>query len=190
MDEKPEPPAEDDSPGRPRTGAVARRTLTADLLDPRALLTRGEGDRLRGLLDALCDHLAADGLTGEIRAEIVGDERMSALHERYKDTPGTTDVLTFDLSGDPGALDVDIVICADEARRQARTRGHGPAEELALYIVHGILHCTGYDDHEDAGDLGAIAMHKREDEILSAIGAGVVYAAGEAESDAGTGGAS
>ena len=84
MDEKPEPPAEDDSPGRPRTGAVARRTLTADLLDPRALLTRSEGDRLRGLLDALCDHLAADGLTGEIRAEVVDDERMSALHKRYK----------------------------------------------------------------------------------------------------------
>ena len=82
------------------------------------------------------------------------------------------------------------MICADEARRQARTRGHGPAEELALYIVHGVLHCTGYDDHEDAGDLGAIAMHKREDEILSAIGAGVVYAAREAETDAGTGGAS
>ena len=186
MDEKPEPPAEDDSPGRPRTAAPAPRTLAADLLDPRALLTPAEGDRLRELMGALGAHLAGDGLIGEIRAEVVGDERMSLLHEQHKDTPGTTDVLTFDLSGDPRVLDVDIVICADEARRQAEARGHGAAEELMLYIVHGVLHCTGYDDHEDEGDFGAEAMHRREDEILSAIGAGVVFAASQTK----TGGAS
>ena len=76
----------------------------------------------------------------------------------------------------------------DEARRQAELRGHGVAQELALYIVHGILHCTGYDDHEEAGAFGSIAMHRREDEILSAIGAGVVYAAREAGAETGTGG--
>ena len=188
MDEKPEPPAEDDSPGRPRTCAPAARRLTADLIDHRALLTRAEGDRLRELMGSLREHLASEGLGGEIRAEVVGDERMSQLHERHKDTPGTTDVLTFDLSGDPKLLDVDIVICADEARRQAASRGHGVAQELALYIVHGVLHCTGYDDHEEAGAFGSIAMHRREDEILSAIGAGVVYAAREAGAETGTGG--
>lgn len=141
---------------------------------------------MRGLIDALTGFLSGEGLNGEIRAEVVGDERMSDLHERHKNTPGTTDVLTFDLSGDPRVLDVDIVICADEARRQAEARGHGVAEELALYIVHGVLHCTGYDDHEESGERGAAAMHKREDEILSAIGAGVVYAAHESR----TGGSS
>lgn len=152
------------------------RPLIAELLDPRALLARAEFDRLSSLLESARAHFAADGLTGEIRAEVVGDDRMSALHEKHKDTPGTTDVLTFDLSGDPRLLDVDIVVCADEARRQASARGHGVAEELMLYIVHGVLHCTGYDDHDDEGNYGAASMHRREDEILSAIGAGVVFA--------------
>ncbi len=181
MDEKPEPPAEDDSPGRPRTAAPAACTLQADLLDPRALLSRAEGERLRGLLLSLQNRLAIEGLLGEIRAEVIGDDRMSLLHERHKGTPGTTDVLTFDLSGDPRVLDVDMYVCIDEARRQAEARGHGPAEELMLYIVHGVLHCTGYDDHEESGAFGSVAMHRREDEILTAIGAGAVFASRERE---------
>jgi len=145
-------------------------------MDPRGLLVHAEFDRLSSHLESVRALFGADGLSGEIRVEVVGDERMSALHEKHKDTPGTTDVLTFDLSGDPRVLDVDIVVCADEARRQAEARRHGIAEELTLYIVHGVLHCTGYDDHDEEGDYGAASMHRREDEILSAIGAGVVFA--------------
>ncbi len=166
-------------------GAPSARPLIAELLDPRAILGRADFDRLSSLLESARAHFAAGGLSGEIRAQVVGDERMSALHEKHKDTPGTTDVLTFDLSGDPSVLDVDIVVCADEARRQASERGHGVPEELALYIVHGVLHCTGYDDHEDEGEFGAASMHRREDEILSAIGAGVVFARDEATGQAG-----
>ncbi len=145
------------------------------------MLGADEASRLRALLDSIRAYFAGQGIVGEIRAEVVGDARMTDLHARHKDTPGTTDVLTFDLSGDPGTLDVDIVVCADEARRQATERGHGLVEELALYIVHGVLHCTGYDDREDAGEYGAAAMHRREDEILKAIGAGTVYARGNAQ---------
>ena len=40
--------------------------------------------------------------------------------------------------------------------------GHRVERELLLYCVHGLLHCLGHDDHDEAGWR---AMHAREDEI-------------------------
>jgi probable rRNA maturation factor len=120
------------------------------------------------------------GLTGEIRVRLVDDAQMSAAHERYSRVAGTTDVLTFDLrdpesaAGNPAAMDVDIYACVDEAGRQAAHRGHGVERELLLYILHGILHCLGEDDHDDAA---YARMHAREDEVLEAIGVGRVFGA-------------
>lgn len=120
---------------------------------------------------------------------IVEDAEMAELHEQYKNVPGTTDVLTFDLR-DPGAdteadaptanvepLDVegDVALCLDEAKRQASARGHEVSHELLLYAVHGLLHLLGYDDHDEAD---AAAMHAREDELLSQVGLGPIFQSG------------
>ncbi len=117
---------------------------------------------------------------GEVRVRIVGDDEMDAAHRRYMGVPGTTDVLTFDYADDPEppgsggrTLDADILVCADVAARQASERGGETAAELLLYIVHGMLHCLGHDDHAPEE---AAAMHRREDEVLTAIGVGPVYA--------------
>lgn len=115
---------------------------------------------------------------GRVSVRVVDDAEMSRLHLEYAEVEGTTDVLTFDLgSFDRGdgvmVLDADIAVCLDEAARQGAARGHSAATELLLYIVHGLLHCRGFDDHEPAD---AAAMHAEEDRILSAIGVGVVYA--------------
>lgn len=116
-------------------------------------------------------------LSGEIRVRIVRDDEMTALHARTMGIDETTDVLTFDLlEGDAdreGRIDADIVVCADEAARQAAQRGHDLEKELLLYIVHGALHCVpGFDDLTDADSR---RMHAAEDEILRAIGVGPVY---------------
>lgn len=118
--------------------------------------------------------LRALGTRGEVRVRVVDDGAMAAAHERYAGTPGPTDVLTWDLgAGGREALDCDLLVCVDEARRQAAARGHGVERELLLYIVHGVLHCLGHDDHDAAS---AAAMHAREDEVLEAIGVGATYA--------------
>lgn len=121
------------------------------------------------------------GASGEVRARLVEDAEMAVAHERHCGVPGTTDVITFDLtegeSAGGAALDVDLLVCIDEAERQARTRGHGLGREVLLYIVHGMLHCLGHDDHDEAD---AAAMHAREDEVLTAIGVGATFASGEA----------
>jgi probable rRNA maturation factor len=120
--------------------------------------------------------LRAIGAPGEVRVRVVNNAVMAAAHEGFAGVPGTTDVLTFDLA-DPGSgtLDVDILACHDEAVRQAALRGHSPERELLLYTIHGILHCLGHDDHDEAA---AARMHAEEDRILQAIGVGATYAAG------------
>jgi len=175
MDEKPEPPAEPDSPGQRAPPAPAQAVAYADILDPNSLLTKNQRQQLTALTQRCMAMLTQDQITGELRIEIVNDQRMTHMHETHKGISGTTDVLTFDLApGNATLLDVDVLVCADEATRQAKSRGHDTINELMLYIVHAALHCTGYDDTHD-GELGSAAMHAREDEILKALGLGAVF---------------
>lgn len=117
------------------------------------------------------------GAHGAVRVRLVGDDEMARAHEAYLGVPGTTDVITFDLSegasASGGALDVDLLVCVDEAARQARARGIDAAREMLLYTVHGVLHALGNDDHDEASSR---AMHAREDEVLGALGVGATFA--------------
>lgn len=115
---------------------------------------------------------------GGVTVVVVDDGRMAELHERYHGDASTTDVLSFDLrdeSGGGSAIEGDLVLCADEARRQAQRRGHALRVELLLYGLHGLLHLLGYDDHAPAE---ARRMHQREDELLTQAGFGAVYGTG------------
>lgn len=97
--------------------------------------------------------LAAEGVTAaELSVTVVDDRRIAAVHEEWLDDPTPTDVITFDLGmpGDP-TLRGDMILSAETAARQARRLASGrqgwtPPRELAYYLVHGILHLTGYDD--------------------------------------------
>ncbi len=106
---------------------------------------------------------------------VVGDEHMSELNRRHRGEPATTDVLAFEHSQAPEALDVDIVVCGDEAERRAAQLGHRTEQELLLYALHGVLHCAGFDDHDEGH---SAAMHAEEDRILCAIGVGPTFARG------------
>ena len=112
------------------------------------------------------------GCRGDLRARIVADGEMAEAHQRLLGVGGTTDVITSSL-GDGPDIDADLLLCLDEARRQAVRRAHAPRDELLLYIVHGLLHCLGHDDHEDAA---AAAMHAIDDQVLEALGVGRLYA--------------
>ncbi len=163
--------ADSDKPPSPASHGPA----SIELFDSTRRLHAGDLLWLRGQLEGALEVL---GPPGEVRVRIVADPEMAHAHERYKGVEGTTDVLTFDLSGgddgtDDGTLDTDILVCIDEAERQARGRGHEPARELLLYALHGVLHCLGHDDHDEAA---AARMHRAEDEVLERLGVGVTYA--------------
>jgi len=107
-----------------------------------------------------------------IEVAVVGRTRMASLNRAHLGHRGSTDVLSFDLSGGGGPLVAQIVVCSDAAQREGRRRGHGAQKELLLYVTHGLLHLMGYDDHTTAD---ARRMHAREDELLEAFGVGPVY---------------
>ena len=130
------------------------------------------------------------GVGGEVRVRVVGDGEMASAHVAWCGVEGTTDVITMDLrepagsAARDGEIDADLIVCADEAARQAGARGTSVDDEVVLYVVHGLLHCMGHDDHDEAG---YAAMHAREDAVLAAIGVGTVF--GRAARGGGDGGA-
>ena len=73
-------------------------------------------------------------------------------------------MLRCDLAAGRGGLNAQVLICADVVARQARHHGHSRARELALCIVHGLLHLTG---HEDATPTKAAATHARQEQLLA-----------------------
>lgn len=105
---------------------------------------------------------------------ILGEAGIARLNRQWLGHEGPTDVITFDLGdGLAGCLAGQICVCWPIARTQAAKRGHAAQTELLLYIVHGLLHLMGHDDHDPRA---AAAMHRREDELLSELGLGKVYA--------------
>ena len=92
----------------------------------------------------------------ELSISLVDEEEMSALHMRWMDEPGATDVLSFPMdemkphsaAQGPGMVG-DIVLCPDFAARQAASAGQSLQSELELLTVHGILHLLGFDHREE-----------------------------------------
>jgi probable rRNA maturation factor len=90
----------------------------------------------------------------EIAVAVVSDRRIAAVHEQFMQISGSTDVITFDHG--------DIVISAETARRRAADFGHGVEAELALYIVHALLHLNGFDD---TSPRAALRMRQVQDRL-------------------------
>lgn len=145
---------------------------TVDILDSTGRLPTAHVNWLTEHLRGALRELRAGG---EVRVRVVDDDAMASAHLRYSGVEGTTDVLTFDLTEPGRMLDVDVLVCLDEAERQGAERGHPRQHELLLYMVHGVLHCLGHDDHDEAGHE---RMHAEEDRLLRALGVGAVYGAG------------
>ncbi|MBL0870544.1 MAG: rRNA maturation RNase YbeY [Phycisphaerales bacterium] len=167
----------------PAHAAAGEPPVEVDLIDATGELSSADQRWIVEQTHATLRQLPALGYpiaSGSVVAvRVIGDAEMSQVHERYSGIAGTTDVLTFDhgpgFSSDrPTLLETDLLICLDEARRQARPRGLAVRHELLLYIVHGILHCLGHDDHDDAA---FTRMHQLEDQLMLALGLPMAFAA-------------
>jgi probable rRNA maturation factor len=96
----------------------------------------------------------------EVGLAFVDNATIHQLNKRYLEHDEPTDVLSFPLSGSAARkLQGELVIGVEVAQAQAQERGHDVQVELALYVIHGLLHLCGYDDVSDAE-----ARHMREKE--------------------------
>ena len=123
----------------------------------------------------------------EMSLLFVDTQTIGELNERFLGVSGPTDVLAFPLDeelpptgrqpdeggrgpgaptdgGDPPVLLGDVVVCPAVARRQAAERSVPADEELALLVVHGVLHLLDYDHAEPDETL---VMRRREQELLA-----------------------
>jgi probable rRNA maturation factor len=97
----------------------------------------------------------------ELSVLLVDVPAMEALHVKWMNEPGPTDVLAFpmdeiDVSRGPqdaeqgraGLLLGDVVLCPEVAAKQAVEAGHPAEAELHMLATHGVLHLLGYDHAE------------------------------------------
>jgi probable rRNA maturation factor len=110
----------------------------------------------------------------QISIALVGDRKIAALHQKFMNLPGPTDVITFELEHDArGRVTAgEVVVCVSYAQRESKRRGVKVENELLLYALHGVLHLSGYDD---CNPQEYVRIHKEEDRILRKIGIGAVF---------------
>ena len=127
---------------------MSRPRLALDVLDRSGGRTRIGRARLQRVLDAALAE--ADGARASLTVLLVGDGESARLHAEHFADPTPTDVMTFpdgEVDPESGLVHLgDLAVGVDVARREARARGRPLADELTLYVLHGLLHLLGYDD--------------------------------------------
>jgi probable rRNA maturation factor len=102
---------------------------------------------------------------------LVDDGESAKLHAKHFEDPEPTDVMTFpDGATDPetGLRHLgDLAVGVDVASRVAQERGRSEADEVCLYILHGVLHLLGYDDEDERDQREMWAIQKR---LLATVG--------------------
>ena len=113
--------------------------------------------------------------SADLSVVIVTDRKIHEINRKFLGHDYPTDVVAFDLSDKELSrtrrlktrrVEGEIYVSAVTARRNAARFKARPAQELTLYIVHGILHLLGYDDHS-AKDKKV--MREKEQEILEEV---------------------
>ena len=130
---------------------------------------------LRSVVEAALSVTLAKDEACQVSLAVTRDETVRALNRVYRGLDEVTDVLSFSPSheghweGEGESLEVDnlktatldrsafvypsgetaplgeVVIAFPQAQRQALEHGVAVEQELALLIVHGVLHLAGHD---------------------------------------------
>ena len=134
--------------------------------------------------------LEAEGVRGgtELSVFFVSSADIAELNTEHMGVRGPTDVLSFPIDGgavvevdkgggsrgpdrpEPDRSDLpvllgDVVICPQVAQEQAPTHAGTLDDELALLVVHGVLHVLGWDHRTDQEK---IDMWQRQRDLLIA----------------------
>ena len=110
---------------------------------------------LPGCLATIKSPDAPLALLPEIEITIVDDADIARVHGDFLDDPTPTDVITFHHG--------EILVSADPAAREGPRHGLTFDQELALYLIHGLMHLGGWDDHdpEEAREMKANTISRK-----------------------------
>ena len=147
------------------------------------LITVQVEEQYEGRVDADALHrlaigvLKAEGKRGPLELGIVvtTDDEVHSLNRQYLGHDYKTDVISFGMEDEMGEEIAfltpeerpeylgDVVISYDRAAEQGPEYGHSAEREVALLMVHGLLHLLGYDDTDDES---RARMHARQNELV------------------------
>jgi probable rRNA maturation factor len=140
-------------------------------------------EEFRGLVDAgrvrkiVRQVLKAEGVAAPYEVSLVftNSEAVKQLNRDYRGVDEPTDVLAFYMLPQKEADSFfalppdgvtrlgEVIISYPQAVEQAKEQGHATEKELALLVIHGILHLLGYDHEEPEEEA---EMKTREKELL------------------------
>ncbi|HBG60941.1 MAG: rRNA maturation RNase YbeY [Omnitrophica WOR_2 bacterium GWF2_38_59] len=111
-----------------------------------------------------------------LSVSFVTDQKICSLNKKFLGLNNATDVLSFDSTDEEVSYTLspknvkevngDIIISTDAAIKNAKRFNTSVEHELSLYVVHGVLHLLGYDDHSK-NDIAKI--RKKEKKILGIL---------------------
>ncbi|HWM94217.1 MAG TPA: rRNA maturation RNase YbeY [Thermoanaerobaculia bacterium] len=118
---------------------------------------------LERLTAALLEREAGPASLG---VRFASDREVRRLNRDYRGKDKPTDVLSFpgDRAGtspDGSRHLGDVLISVPTARRQAEARGHSAEREIRVLLLHGLLHCLGYDHEADQGEMERLERRLR-----------------------------
>ena len=119
----------------------------------------------------VCKRILDDcGMTsGRMNVVLVDGDTIQQYNRDFLQHDYPTDTISFpieDRRGE-GHLEGEVLVCTEIAKRRAAEFGWTAEEELLLYVVHGMLHLTGFDD--TTSEQQAV-MQEKEREYLATLG--------------------
>ena len=99
---------------------------------------------------------------GEIHISLMSDEGLLEVNKKHLNHDNYTDVITFDYSTQ-NTIHCDIAVSTDRVAENALNEGVSIENELARVIIHGVLHCVGFNDKtEDDKRI----MRRKENDLI------------------------
>jgi rRNA maturation RNase YbeY len=86
------------------------------------------------------------------------------INKKFLKHDFSTDILTFNYSGNNAILDGEILISSKDAETNSKKYGVTFQEEISRLVIHGILHLIGYNDINPEQKL---EMSRLEDKLLA-----------------------
>ncbi|MBI2832602.1 MAG: rRNA maturation RNase YbeY [Chloroflexi bacterium] len=147
-------------------------------------------DKFEGKVDATwlegiaTQTLKAEGMSAnaEMGLVITGQDKIRELNKTYRGKDRPTDVMAFYMLPTEGKTAPEseafitppddkvrlgeVVISYPQAVIQAEERNHPIEKEMAILVIHGVLHLLGYDDEKPEPKKKMVA---RETEILALV---------------------
>ena len=136
-------------------------------------------------LEQALDGFVASNVPLVVEFSFVDEAEIQRLNRELRQTDKVTDVLSFPtlddikgktIDGEEYPFDIDeegrlligsIAVCCQRAREQAEEYNHSYNRELHYLLVHGIMHCLGYDLMTDEEKR---EMREKEEYVLNKMG--------------------